>query len=197
LIGKLSRPDLVLPNTWNPSLAKKARKTFYAPKCEALTADILLSIFDWIAVEPKLARVKGKKRDVTEVVVADSNLGEEIEAEEEDEDEEDEEVVSGVEPLDEWESAKTVPTCLPQTMISYKAALKEYYRLQKVGHLFTNEIDSQLDGKIACYKKIVGWKKAQGIMDIKEGKRALSFEAYSKVAQTLLGAKPESVSVEL
>ena len=78
-------------------------------------------------------------------------------------------------------------------MQGFKSALKEYFRLQGCIHIWTQDLDETLEGKIDCYKKLVAHKKSRGIMDIREGKQPLAFEGYVKVAHTLLVGTEEMV----
>ena len=73
-------------------------------------------------------------------------------------------------------------------MQGYKSALKWLYKNRK--YVFTADMNQWLDQFIQGYKKIVAEKKLNGVMDVKEGKYALSFAGHCFLCYVFLSLRP-------
>jgi len=88
-------------------------------------------------------------------------------------------------------------TVTGQTYQNYKSALKWWHsydcpRMQKVGFIWPEGMDSALATAIATYKRDIGVKKRRGVMPQKEGKSPYNLEGYITINQYLCHIEPIS-----
>ena len=88
-----------------------------------------------------------------------------------------------------FEFTDNVQTISASCMGGYKSALKWYYSTKNV--IFDQQVDVWCDQFIQGYKKQVQRKKIKGVMDVHEGKSAISFEGYQKLAKDMMKIEPE------
>ena len=92
--------------------------------------------------------------------------------------------------------AKNILTVSAQTYQNYKSALKWWHRysdplMDKVGHMWSAELDDKITQQIASYKKDVGIKKRKGVMRQKEGKSPYNLTGYIAICSYFNGCKPK------
>jgi len=74
-------------------------------------------------------------------------------------------------------------------MQGYKSALLWWYKEKKI--IIDKDIDSHLNQLIKGYEVVIAKKKATGVMNISEGKSALSFSGYIEICKIMMKMQPQ------
>jgi hypothetical protein len=81
------------------------------------------------------------------------------------------------------------PTISFSTMQQYNSSIKHLYK--KRNYVMEKSTEQYLHQFLKGYKSLVATKKANGIMDVNEGKRPLSFGGYVQLAETFETLAPK------
>ena len=98
-----------------------------------------------------------------------------------------------------WNPGRGYCTVTSQTYQNYKSAFKWWHKYEnplwnKVGCGFLAEVDDELQNQIHGYKKDVGAKKRDGVMQQKEGKSNYNTNGYLALCDYFNSLKPIGVS---